>query len=129
MICLITETINLNINHIISILIGTHVTVSNPPKKVEASFLNRKQTHSLSALLLCGPDLYFYYAYVNFGGRAHDSRILQESKLWTTFEEEKRYPFPGSVIIADQAFPLRPWLITAFNTSGFFTKKMLNNFG
>ena len=53
---------------------GTHVRVF-PPKEHEAAFVNRHHEHSLNAVMVCGPDTFFYYANSSSPGRFHDSRV------------------------------------------------------
>jgi len=47
-------------------------------------------------------------------GRCHDSRVLKDSSLWESFEDDKARPFPEAVILGDSAYPLTDWLITPF---------------
>jgi hypothetical protein len=92
---------------------GTHITVS-PRKQDEEACLNRKSTHSLNVMVVCGPDLQFFYINANFPGRCHDSRVLRQTQLWETFETLHQRPFPGAVILGDSGYPLRDWLITPY---------------
>ena len=40
------------------------------------------------------------------------SKVLRESQLWATFEENGERPFPGAVILGDNGYPCNQWLIT-----------------
>ena len=73
---------------------GTHIKVV-PPKTAQVDFINRHHTYSLNMLGVAGPDLDFFYANPNFGGRCHDSHVLRSSALWKAFEDQNYRPFPG----------------------------------
>lgn len=91
---------------------GSHFLVT-PEKDDEASFVNRHHSHSINAVVCCGPDLTVYYANCSAPGAWHDSHVLKETNLWNIFEAGHR-PFPGAVILADSAYVLNDWLITPF---------------
>ena len=53
---------------------GTHVLVK-PPQEEENSFVNRHHSHSINAVMCCGPDLKIYYANAKAPGSWHDSHV------------------------------------------------------
>lgn len=91
---------------------GSHFLVT-PEKEDEASFVNRHHSHSINAVMCCGPDLTVYFANCNAPGAWHDSHVIKETNLWRAFEAGNR-PFPGAVVLADSAYVLNDWLITPF---------------
>lgn len=56
-------------------------------------------------------------AHVGWPGCSHDARVLRNSTLFTKGENGQLMP-PDLHIIADSAYPLRPWLITPFRDNG-----------
>ena len=44
--------------------------------------INRKGMYSINALMVCGPDHYFYYCKARWPGSVHDSRVLGNSSLY-----------------------------------------------
>lgn len=86
---------------------GTHIPVQ-PPLRDEASFLNRKQGHSINCLAVAGPKLEILYVDVNAPGRWHDSYVLQRSSLYLQWENvdplARRPPFPGAVLLGHPEF-------------------------
>lgn len=80
------------------------------PTENEEQFVNRHGDHSINCLVVCGPDLQFYYAYANWPGAVHDSRVLKNSGLFRKMEEGWR-PLMNSVLLADSGYPLKDWLI------------------
>ena len=93
---------------------GTHVTIQNVPKDVESGFVNRHHNHSYNVAVVVGFNYEIYFTNVNHPGSWHDSRILKDSRIWTAFEEEKKRPFDGAIILGDSAYPLTDWLIPPF---------------
>ena len=75
---------------------GTHIQVV-PPKEFQIDYVNRHHSYSINMLGVAGPNLDFFYANANFGGRCHDSHVLRSSELWRAFEERLYRPFPGTV--------------------------------
>lgn len=88
---------------------GTLVKI-DAPSAHENDFVDRNGNHSINCMLVCGPDLKFYYASANWPGSVHDARVLRNSLLYQRFEAGWR-PFPGAIILGDSAYPLREWLI------------------
>jgi hypothetical protein len=52
----------------------------------------------------------FYYVKSEWPGSVHDSRVLRNSNLFRRMSAGWR-PIPGSIILADSAYPLLNWLI------------------
>lgn len=88
---------------------GTLVNI-DAPSVHEATFVDRHGNHSVNCMVVCGPDLAFYYSYANWPGSTHDSRVLRNSGLFARSEEGWR-PVANGVILGDSAYPLKDWLI------------------
>jgi nuclease HARBI1 len=52
---------------VIGAIDGTHVSII-PPKPQEAAFVNRHHGHSFNVVMVCGPELTFYYANISCPG-------------------------------------------------------------
>ena len=88
---------------------GTYVNIKRP-KSNEVQFVNRHGSHSLNVLLLCGPQLEFFYANPKFPGSVSDARVFRKSGIFSRFESGWR-PFPNAVILGDSIYPCNNYLI------------------
>lgn len=98
-----------NMPLVCGIVDGTLIKI-DAPSNDEPVFVDRKGNHSISVMLVCGPNLEFYYVYANWPGSVSDARVLRTSPLSQQMEEGWR-PFPGGVILGDSIYPLKSWLI------------------
>ena len=73
------------------------------PTHNEPAFVDRHGTHSVNALMVCGPDMSFYYVSAKWPGAVHDSRVLRNSTLCQKFENGWR-PFPNAVLLGYKIF-------------------------
>lgn len=69
------------------IIDGTLIPIDAPSVN-EAAYVDRKGNHSLNAMVVCGPNLQFYYASAKWPGSVHDSRVLRNSTLYRKWEHE-----------------------------------------
>lgn len=88
---------------------GTLIKI-DAPKEHEDVFVDRHGNHSISCMVVCGPDLTFYYSYANWPGSTHDARVLRNSGLFRRMESGWR-PIANGIILGDSAYPLKDWLI------------------
>jgi hypothetical protein len=88
---------------------GTLIKI-DAPSNDEPVFVDRKGHHSINVLLICGPNLEFYYVNANWPGSVSDARVLRNSYISDRMEEGWR-PFPGAVLLGDSIYPLKSWLI------------------
>lgn len=65
-------------------------------------------------------DLTIISAYTGWPGCTHDARVLCNSQLYHKAEQGELFS-QGQHIFADNAYPLRNWLITPFRTVGDIT--------
>lgn len=56
------------------------------PSEDEYQYVDRHHQHSLNAMAVSGPNLYFYSFSCRWPGSLHDGRVLQNSGLYTKFE-------------------------------------------
>jgi hypothetical protein len=97
------------IPQIIGIVDGTLINIDAPTEHEEA-FIDRHGNHSLNCMVVCGPNMMFYYVKSEWPGSVHNSRVLRNSNLFRRMSAGWR-PIPGSIILADSAYPLLNWLI------------------
>lgn len=56
------------------------------PEDNEEAYIDRKGSHSLNAMVVCGPKLQFYFASANWPGSVHDARVMRNSTLYEQWE-------------------------------------------
>lgn len=89
---------------------GTLIEIDAPHEN-EAAFVDRHGKHSINCMVVCGPDLMFYYVSANWPGSVHDARVMRNSTLCRRMDDGWR-PIPNAIILADSGYPLKEWLIT-----------------
>ena len=81
---------------------GTLIKIDAPTQN-ELNYVDRHGNHSLNCMVVCGPDLSFYYVSARWPGSVND--VLRNSSLYRRMEEGWR-PVPGAVILGDSIYPL-----------------------
>lgn len=89
---------------------GTLITIDAPSEN-ESAYVDRKGNHSINCMVVCGPNLEFYYVSANWPGSVHDARVLRNSNLFQRMEGGWR-PIPKAIILGDSGYPLLEWLMT-----------------
>ena len=107
---------------------GTLIKIDAPTQN-EPNYVDRHGNHSLNCMVVCGPDLSFYYVSARWPGSVNDARVLRNSSLYRRMEEGWR-PVPGAVILGDSIYPLKEWLnldpaVTTFNRSQRSTRRLV----
>lgn len=98
--------------HVKGLSDGTLINI-NAPSVHEPVYVSRTHKHAINLLLVSGPQHEFFYASAKCPGSFHDSRCLQVSSLWNSWELNQWRPGDDrSIILGDSAFPLTTWLIT-----------------
>lgn len=93
---------------VIGVIDGSLIPIDAPTINEEA-FVDRKGSHSINCMVVCGPNLEFFYVSANWPGSVHDARVLRRSSLFRRMEESNI--FPNGVILGDSAYPLKVWLM------------------
>lgn len=101
-----------NFPSVIGVIDGSLIPIDAPTTNEEA-FVDRKGSHSINCMVVCGPNLEFFYVSANWPGSVHDARVLRRSSLFRRMEEENI--FPNGVILGDSAYPLKVWLMRPLN--------------
>jgi len=99
-----------NIPRICGIVDGSLIPIDAPHQN-ESAFVDRNGQHSINVMVVCGPNLEFFYASARWPGSVHDSRVLRCSTLAQQWENGWR-PFTNGIILGDSGYGLRKWLIT-----------------
>jgi hypothetical protein len=117
---------------------GKHVLIRCPTGS-GSTYYNYKNQFSIILLALVDADYKFLYVDVGTNGRANDSGILTRSTLIETIENGElnlppSQPLPGRhlevpfVIVGDDAFPLKQYLMKPFPTRQLDFEKRVYNY-
>lgn len=87
-----------------------------------------KGTYSIVLLALVDADYCFTYIDIGAQGRASDCGIFQESSLYAAIEGSRLNIPQKSVIVADDAFPLKPYLMKPYSRRNLSPKQRIFNY-
>ncbi|CAG2194999.1 HARBI1 [Mytilus edulis] len=90
---------------------GAHVRIQAPSED-EASFVNRKEVHSVNVQAVCAAKGKFTNTNANWPGSSHDSHIFRTSQVSTYME--KNGGWANGVLLGDSGYPCRPFLMTPY---------------
>ncbi len=106
---------------------GTHIPIIAPVDS-HGDYLNRKGYYSLLMQGVCDHKYIFRDINIGWPGRVHDARVFANSELFHRGENSvlfpnwiKRVQLPDReatlpvVLLADPAYPLKPWLMKPFS--------------
>ncbi|XP_048756388.2 putative nuclease HARBI1 [Ostrea edulis] len=97
---------------IIGVIDCTHIPIQSPGGKSAELFRNRKYCFSINVQAICDHELMLTSLVARWSGSTHDSRIFQNNNICARLE---RREIQG-IIIGDNGYPLRPYLITPLLT-------------
>jgi len=117
---------------------GKHVLMKKPGKS-GSNFFNYKRTFSIQLLAMVDAQYRFIYVDVGCQGRIGDAGVYSNSTLSTALEEnalnipppqklpstEDTVPF---VIVADEAFPLKTYILKPFAGRGLNQTERIFNY-
>ncbi|XP_058122849.1 putative nuclease HARBI1 [Anopheles ziemanni] len=89
---------------------GTHIRIT-APKDNKESFYNRKGFYSMNAMMLCDRRKLIRFVNAKFHGSHHDSYVYSNSPVANYFEEKWRNGERQFKLLADSAYPSKPWII------------------
>lgn len=95
---------------------GTVRPMCRPTRQQRAFYNGHKRVHSLKFQSIVAPDGIIVHMHGPALGKRHDSGMLRESGLLDQLEHQMPVPPEGGAycIFGDQAYPLRPQLITPY---------------
>lgn len=88
------------------ILINIDAPSENEPANVDCH-----RNHLINCMVVCGPNMEFYYVSDNWPGSVHDTRVLRNSSLFQRMQGRWR-PLPKAVILGGSGYLLQEWLMT-----------------
>lgn len=103
---------------------GKHINILAPDDT--SDYYNYKGTHSILLLALVDDDYCFSYVNVGTNGRASDGGVFQKSNLAQALENNNLNLPNQSVIVADAAFPLKPYLMKPYRNTPTRKEKTFN---
>ena len=102
-----------NFPHCIGAIDGKHITIKSP-KNSGSLYYNYKNQFSIVLLALVDDDYNFTYIDVGSYGSHSDGGIFGKSALQAAIEENKLDLPENSVIVGDEAFPLKEYLMKPY---------------
>ena len=118
---------------------GKHILIK-PPQNSGSYYFNYK--HSFSSVLLAIADADYKFSYVHIGcnGRISDGGVFKNSNICRALEEKRlNIPspthLPGTqvlfpyIIVADDAFPLKEYILKPYGQTGLTTERRIFNYG
>ncbi|XP_055072963.2 uncharacterized protein [Misgurnus anguillicaudatus] len=117
---------------------GKHIRIK-PPPQCGAQFFNYKHFNSIVMMALVDSNYRFLYVDVGCNGRVSDGGVfrgttLQESLEQRTANIPQSTPLPGTdipmpfFVVADEAFPLKPYLMKPFARRGLSREQRVFNY-
>ena len=113
-----------NFPNCIGAIDGKHIMM-DCPKNGASAYYNYKSFHSIVLLPICDAKYCFTFADIGGFGSANDASVLSNSVFGQAFEQlpkELNLPSPSFhgdkdlpfVVVGDDIFPLKPWLMKPF---------------
>lgn len=106
---------------------GKHVRI-RCPKGSGTDFHNYKGYFSIVLFAMVDGDYCFKYINVGANGRASDGAIFKNSSLDTAMENNTLNMPPGALVLADDAFPLRPNLLKPYSRRKMTPRERIFNY-
>ena len=127
-----------NFPHCIGAIDGKHVAMECPPN-AGSGFFNYKKFHSIVLLAVCDARYCFTFVDIGAHGANNDAAVLAESEFGKIFSENPetlQLPKPNLVgnatlpyvLVGDDIFPLKPWLMKPFPGNGLQEPQRIFNY-
>lgn len=122
--------------HILGALDGKHVAIECP-KLCGSLYYNYKQFHSMVLMALCDSGYRFTFVDIGSYGGENDAAIFGRTKLFDDFENKTiKIPSPENidgteypyVIVGDEIFPLKTWLMKPYGGSNLRHDQQVFNY-
>ncbi|XP_055618931.1 uncharacterized protein LOC129764142 [Toxorhynchites rutilus septentrionalis] len=103
---------------------GKHITIQAPPN-CGSEYYNYKGTNSIVLMAIVDHDYCFRYVDIGSYGRNADGGIFQKCSLYSHLENNILLPENG-VLVGDDAFPLKPYLLKPYKNTPTKEEKIFN---
>ncbi|XP_063398214.1 uncharacterized protein LOC134683083 [Mytilus trossulus] len=101
---------------IIGAMDGSHIRLASCPKG-DSDYINRKGFPSMQLQAVVDHNLMFRDVYAGWPGCTHDARVFRNSSLSDRAENGRIFGC-NKFLIADSAYPVKPYLIPPFKDNG-----------
>lgn len=106
---------------------GKHIVIRAPPA-TGSDFYNYKNSFSIVLMALADSDYCFLYVDVGAKGRGSDGGVFQNSSLYNALETNS-LPIPTDfVIVGDDAFPLKTYLMKPYSRRNLSEEERIYNY-
>lgn len=106
---------------------GKHIQIKRPASS-GAEFFNYKGHYSIVLLALVDANYCFTYVNIGANGRAGDAGVFRDSTLSAALENDLLNFPPDHVIVGDDAFPLKPYLMKPYSYHSQHIKQKIFNY-
>lgn len=125
-----------NFPNAVGALDGKHVRIQCP-RYSGSDFFNYKHFHSINLMAMCDADYKFTFVDIGAYGRDNDAAVFGRSDLYDGMDKNtvnrppptvingKSYPH---VILGDEIFPLKPWLLKPYPGKNLNEKQTVFNY-
>ena len=118
---------------------GCHISIKCPPGGLESckEYHNFKNFYSIILMSMVDAKYRFIWGSCGFPGNSHDSIIFQSTEIWNKIQEKDYLPLIAKnvgdcelppVLLADSAFPLKPWLLKPYSNAVLTPKQRNFNY-
>lgn len=99
------------------------------PAENQHSYIDRKLNHSIKLQAIATSKKIFTQIMVGYPGSVHDSRVLQNSRIYEQCENEnfqQFFPQETYHLLGDSAYPLLRWIMTPYRDNGHLNQRDRN---
>lgn len=106
---------------------GKHIKIKAPAKS-GSDYFNYKKDHSIILLALVDHDYCFTYVDVGAKGRSSDGGVFGNSSLFEALEKKLLNIPKDAVIVGDDAFPLKTYLLKPYSRRNLTKEEKVFNY-
>ena len=114
-----------------------NILQSNAPKNEGSNFYNYKGFHSIVLMAICDSNYCFSYVLIGGYGKDNDASLSGDTDVFQAFEKTALH-LPGEekvlthflpyALVADEIFPLKPWLMKPYPVRNLTEEKRVYNY-
>lgn len=106
---------------------GKHIRIEAPPTS-GSEFYNYKGYHSIILFAIVDAEYNFIYISVGANGRAGDAAVWNDCEFRRTLEDNSLNVPPDYVIVGDDAFPLKSYLMKPYSKRNMNRREKVFNY-